>query len=1579
MACKVHYLSSAGIQKSEVAGVEALARVYPSNWLLYCSLNAFPRNSAPIEIDVLLVMDDRILLLELKEWNGTLTSEGDIWILNGRPQGRSPVVLGNEKARKIKGIIKDSIPRLSKTYVDSRVVLTGSATKELLPAHEQQLVLNLSEAQQIADPKQRGKLLSSVQFSNVKPNMFVKEFDKLLGNPRYFEPRKKNWDGYVVADEDFFVHRRGIWREHLAQLAKDERIKGLLRLWRFDQLPVGLNSLVTRQLIGDRELSVSAYLKDSRSWLGERGILTATGTPPDEVLTQHYQVLAIPSGWTTLRRYLERVGEELPGEHRVDAMHTLVSLVAELHKNGVSHRDLGADCIWVGSPTDMALTSFACATVPDQNSVEEWIDVLGTYSEQEPSDQEKPTAMERDVRSLGLVIEQIGRVAKDDGTIPDGWQEIASKAVGPPAERYSNAIELADAIGELRNPSGPIVDQSRLDAFETNTIPYVDWLPLSKPLNNGRSSRYQSHTKDGARVIVKVWNGMVRGDAQRDHSMLAMLEAASAIAAVPVPGIAPVMGYGLSPVGPFLVTRFVEGVPLDQLGTVPVSDLLQILSNLFAAVSSLHARGLAHGDLHPGQVIIGAGNSVVLIDLLDISAVGSPIRSEKYSPANHERRSNEQIDRYACCRIALDLCERGGDDLEDVGTALRAELSRDVIETLSPVEEAVSKTVQRLTAPRRREFQIRLPDANVDALEADNGRLWVYRYEPSANIHAIFIEGLRHGLLLRFVDGSLSNHEVYETKFERLGRGTPLEISINIRPGDFAGIQELLNFVVSAVNAEAQVDEAAAGFDREETTEDELEEIESLEVTTLPTEELPAASARLGNIDIPQLWQRSAELEEDAVQTISLGRRLADAGNSAVFRYTSSRQLEFDDDDVVEIRLGRGVQGRRVGFLDVSKCSDTEVAIRDLRTSVAEGETFSLVDKRDRISKERRRRAIDRITTGKSVIPHLIDFFDPDRTAATQDFEVDVKDDDLIAYGLNAGQRKAFRTLLEQGPVGLLQGPPGSGKTRFIAAFVHWLLAKGGARRILIASQSHEAVNNALEELLRTYREHGGHANLLRVGSRGSTERVRPYQARSLRDRYRIRFENGMRSRIATAASSFGISRDFTYEVVDVHRRLGSIASQLELVHAAGTLTDATPDDIRRANARANNLSKSFNEIAESIIGRPTNVEEEGGAALLEIAYRSLLNKYPKTTPSDLVKVRQILGLAVDWVDTLRSGHRNFDEFLAKTRSVVAGTCVGLGQSQIRLESGVFDWVIVDEAARCTHGELAVPLQVGSRVVLVGDQRQLRPMVDREVVNGLSQELPRVRLAEIRRSDFERAFISSYGRKNARVLDEQYRMTPVISDLVSRIFYAPHGVTLRPAEDRKPDEVFSDLEGLLKPKVVWFDTAKAPGSDEQVLNEGRDFWNEAEVEGVMSLLERLAIETDLSGPLASRQDPSIGIICMYSEQKRQIERAWFQQHFPDSFRRIVTIDTVDAYQGKQNSIVIITLVRSNGDLKPGHVVSENRCNVALSRAKERLYIFGSTRMWGHARQSSPMSKVLKHILKLEQNDGRVVNVEELQG
>jgi len=268
-------------------------------------------------------------------------------------------------------------------------------------------------------------------------------------------------------------------------------------------------------------------------------------------------------------------------------------------------------------------------------------------------------------------------------------------------------------------------------------------------------------------------------------------------------------------------------------------------------------------------------------------------------------------------------------------------------------------------------------------------------------------------------------------------------------------------------------------------------------------------------------------------------------------------------------------------------------------------------------------------------------------------------------------------------------------------------------------------------------------------------------------------------------------------------------------------------------------------------------------------------------------------------------------------------------------------------------------------------------MIDRAVQRGLREEFRGLGKA-LAQSDFERAFVSPYGRRNALVLDEQYRMTPVISDLVSEVFYAPHGVKLRSSPDRKPDLAFSHLSPDLSQPVVWLDTSSQSGAWERDRNDHRDIWNEAEIKAVMLLLHRLSKEQALVEELGKRNDPAIGVICMYSEQKRRIEREWVQQPFPEAFRRMVTIDTVDAYQGKENSIVILTLVRANDQGRPGHVGRANRCNVAMSRARERLYIVGNTKMWSNVKCKSSMGNVLERIKHMSPAEGDIRDVAEFK-
>ena len=224
----------------------------------------------------------------------------------------------------------------------------------------------------------------------------------------------------------------------------------------------------------------------------------------------------------------------------------------------------------------------------------------------------------------------------------------------------------------------------------------------------------------------------------------------------------------------------------------------------------------------------------------------------------------------------------------------------------------------------------------------------------------------------------------------------------------------------------------------------------------------------------------------------------------------------------------------------------------------------------------------------------------------------------------------------------------------------------------------------------------------------------------------------------------------------------------------------------------------------------------------------------------------------------------------------------------------------------------------------------------------------------------------------------QYRMTPTISDLVSDIFYKPHGVELKPSPDRRADATFQNLPSDLSTPVVWFDTKKLGDASEKARNDGRDIWNDAEIRATISLLHRLAAEESLVQELAKTGEPQIGVICMYSEQKRRILREWSQQPLSETFKQLVTIDTVDAYQGKENAIVILSLVRANSEIITGHVGHPNRCNVAISRAKERLFILGNSEMWSNPKCKSPMSTVLTAVMGMTTTEGRLLDAEELR-
>jgi len=133
---------------------------------------------------------------------------------------------------------------------------------------------------------------------------------------------------------------------------------------------------------------------------------------------------------------------------------------------------------------------------------------------------------------------------------------------------------------------------------------------------------------------------------------------------------------------------------------------------------------------------------------------------------------------------------------------------------------------------------------------------------------------------------------------------------------------------------------------------------------------------------------------------------------------------------------------------------------------------------------------------------------------------------------------------------------------------------------------------------------------------------------------------------------------------------------------------------------------------------------------------------------------------------------------------------------------------------------------------------------------------------------------------------------------------------------------------------------------------------------VMAVLRQIVEADDFMAFLSEDLDPlepAIGIICMYEKQRQLIDQMKAEATWLGAVNRLIKVDTVDSYRGKENRIVILSTVRNNPYLNPGFLTSPNRINVAMSRAMERLYIVGASIMWKKRNEDLPLGRVLNKV------------------
>lgn len=539
----------------------------------------------------------------------------------------------------------------------------------------------------------------------------------------------------------------------------------------------------------------------------------------------------------------------------------------------------------------------------------------------------------------------------------------------------------------------------------------------------------------------------------------------------------------------------------------------------------------------------------------------------------------------------------------------------------------------------------------------------------------------------------------------------------------------------------------------------------------------------------------------------------------------------------------------------------------------------------------RRNKAIDGLRRHAELLATLAD---PRSTARVS---IEKVKEDPAFLSLDPAKRNSLEELYTVLPIYGVQGPPGVGKTYLVREAVRRTFADEPASRLLLTAQSHFAVDHLMHELQEDWKGPPG-TDLLAVRSRSLKA---PPSSLDVSVQRNVLIEAALKGELFREASE------------GLRQRLESLTGQ------------AKGDDKSRAT-----------------------------------------------------------------VD-----RRTLDGLVLRAANVLFATSNSRDLERLHNEHGQFDWTIIEEAGKATGVELLMPLLLSHRRLMIGDHKQLPPFgseqidelldnpqllktslieglqfVERELKGSIDEELMEVleseseadmaRLcADAKRAlfYFETLVVDELARQEkagarlpnqASVLTVQHRMHPIISDLVSVCFYDGKLTTWGKAEERfatEPCPVRLTSPEPLQPKPVTIlnmDYQQSNRGARELERQPR-YTNTKEVRAVIELLGRIE-------PVPGKK-PTLAVLSPYKRQVDLLKRGVMEQdetlvrRFAPSIRSTDWFGTVDSFQGNEADVVILSLVRNNHHSSVrsalGFLSNEQRMNVALSRAKWRLFVVTS--------------------------------------
>jgi hypothetical protein len=751
--------------------------------------------------------------------------------------------------------------------------------------------------------------------------------------------------------------------------------------------------------------------------------------------------------------------------------------------------------------------------------------------------------------------------------------------------------------------------------------------------------------------------------------------------------------------------------------------------------------------------------------------------------------------------------------------------------------------------------------------------------------------------------------------------------------------------------------------------------------------------------DITGKWKNILELERKQIReekSILIYRNLKinEEDTSLEIQINTDRayEINYTSDDMLQMTTKKNIHhyidvGHMREFSDGKMIIDMTPQV-DCSNIASSGEV-SISMRMAEIALNRQRKALKSIQYKENANPEISEIiFNP--SIATSKNNLMLTEADCKSKKIDRSKVISLEKALSSDNIFLLQGPPGTGKTTFISELVYQILYGNDTYRgnpeakILIASQSHVAVDNSLAKIKELIPD----IKMIRIGvldklSESSRKYTLDIFCRDWTEKVilnckealaRYKQEIGIDESLQEKNSIITEIESITQEISELIDELEKVETELERINVLDSKWQFVDEKIatmkqmvaiKTSGVTEEHLSQIIDEFTESLSelnsklasvidesialaeqkielqNRYVSLNEELEAKGHEVdEWKELLgvssNKDYQQVKEDIqvalkenkkkyAKYSKVESLCKEWQKRVTQGDGLLQESIADS-TLVGATCLGIASLGSDVEIN-FDWVIVDEAGKATPPEILVPICLGRKIVLVGDHKQLPPVVDQALLKLQDKERMNINKEDLELSLFE-YLERSLNDDCKNILDEQYRMNPVIGDLISKLFYESKLVSKTSKEEKTiPLKLYES-----KP-LVWLSTAARFDRKEERISDS--YRNPCEAKLIFEQL--LEIDKELNELKLKKET---AIIAGYRGQRDSLTRLYESSYKAKFHNMSIEINTVDAFQGRETDIVFYSVVRSNDDGKLGFLKDVRRLNVAFSRARELLVVVG---------------------------------------